>query len=148
MDKEIQIPFQVESKKDGIKNLPSKIEELKQTDEVVESDNKDFIYTYVLSTPTQKEQIDLTKYKKQFQDIFKTYFGTKLISLSIKKDRYTLTLNEEYKRGEKLRIGRLISDKTDLKKYAKRVAYNGGQDKSGQIFIIKKGDSSNVTDNK
>ncbi len=138
MDNQIQTPVKDTVTKDTIKNLPTKQAELKPKEQLTKSNNKDFTYTYILSTPTQKEQIDLTKYKKELQEIFKNYFGSKLISSIVTKDRYTLILNEVYTRGEKLRVGRLISANTDLKQYAKRVAYNGGQDKSGQIFIIKK----------
>ena len=149
MDNKNHIPFQTENiKEKSIKNLQTSEAKANSKDEVVKPDNKDFTYTYVLSTASQKKQIDLIKYKKQLQEIFKNYFGDKLISSTVKKDKYTLVLKDEYTKGEKIQVGKTISTKTDLNKYAKRVAYNGGQDKSGQIFVIQKKEQINATNTK
>ena len=102
------------------------------------TDDKGYTYCYILSTKEQKSAIDLTKHKTKLEKIIKGFFGDGLISVEFNKESYTLNLKEEFLISDKRRLGRLISDGSDLKQYVRTVAYNGGQDKSGQLFRIKK----------
>lgn len=104
---------------------------------VDDKENTQFSYTYVLSNATQEKEINLLDYKDAIEDIAKTYLHDKLINITIDKTSYTLVLNSNYEVGEKRRLGRLISQNTDLKKYVKKISYNNSQDKSGQLFILK-----------
>lgn len=97
----------------------------------------EFVYTYSLSNPIQIKEINLLDYKDSLQTVIKSYLDTKLIELHIDKSSYTLTLNKRFEVGEKRRLGRLISDNTELKKYVKKISYNNSQDKSGQLFVLK-----------
>src|SRR5574344_3075003 len=90
-----------------------------------------FVYTYSLSNPIQIKEINLLDYKDSLQTVIKSYLDNKLIELHIDKSSYTLTLNKRFEVGEKRRLGRLISDNTELKKYVKKISYNNSQDKSG-----------------
>ena len=101
-------------------------------------DDKEFTYTYVLSSPSQIEAINLLEYKDKLQTIIKDYFKDKLVSVLVDKMSYTLNLTSTFTVGEKRRLGRLISQNTDLKKYVKKIAYNNAQDSSGQLFVMKK----------
>ena len=105
---------------------------------VDDKEKEEFEYTYILSSATQIQAIDLLKYKAPLQTIIKDYFKEKLVKVVIDKISYTITLNTIYTVGEKRRLGRLISQKTDLKKYVRKIAYNNAQDSSGQLFILKK----------
>lgn len=104
---------------------------------VDDKENSQFSYTYVLSNATQEKEINLLDYKDALEDIAKTYLHDKLINITIDKTSYTLVLNSNFEVGEKRRLGRLISQNTDLKKYVKKISYNNSQDKSGQLFILK-----------
>ena len=115
--------------------------------EATKSENLEYIYCYILSTQEQRDSIDLTKYKTKLSKVIKEFFTTRLISIVIDKSTYTITLNEVFTIGDKRKLGRAISTNTDLKKYVRTVAYNGGSDKSGQLFRIKK-DSDNAVINK
>jgi len=97
-----------------------------------------YTYTYVLSTLKQREAIDLTKHKTKLQSIIKPYFGDRLISLSFDKESYTLQLKEPYEVADKRRLGRLISQGSDLKKHVFKVRYNNDESSSGQLFVLKK----------
>ncbi len=109
-----------------------------------------FTYTYVLSNPTQIKEIHLLDYKDALEDIVKTYLQDKLINITIDKSSYTLVLNVKLEVGDKRRLGRLISQNTDLKKYVRKISYNNSQDKSGQLFVLKKANKEvkNETANK
>ncbi len=104
---------------------------------VDDKENTQFSYTYVLSNATQIKEINLLDYKDALEDIAKTYLHDKLINITIDKTSYTLILKSNFEVGEKRRLGRLISQNTDLKKYVKKISYNNSQDKSGQLFILK-----------
>ncbi len=104
---------------------------------VDDKENTQFSYTYVLSNATQIKEINLLDYKDALEDIAKTYLHDKLINITIDKTSYTMLLKSNFEVGEKRRLGRLISQNTDLKKYVKKISYNNSQDKSGQLFILK-----------
>ena len=104
---------------------------------VDDKENTQFSYTYVLSNATQIKEINLLDYKDALEDIAKTYLHDKLINITIDKTSYTLILKSNFEVGEKRRLGRLISQNTDLKQYVKKISYNNSQDKSGQLFILK-----------
>ena len=104
---------------------------------VDDNETTQFSYTYVLSNPTQIKEINLLDYKDALEEIVKTYLQDKLINITIDKTSYTLILKSNFEVGEKRRLGRLISQNTDLKKYVKKISYNNSQDKSGQLFILK-----------
>ena len=104
---------------------------------VDDKENTQFSYTYVLSNATQIKEINLLDYKDALEDIAKTYLHDKLINITIDKTSYTLILKSNFEVGEKRRLGRLIPQNTDLKKYVKKISYNNSQDKSGQLFILK-----------
>ena len=72
------------------------------------------------------------------ENIIKEYLGAKLIEIQIDKTSYTLILNVKLEVGDKRRLGRLISQNTDLKKYVRKISYNNSQDTSGQLFVLKK----------
>ena len=95
-------------------------------------------YCYVLTTIEQRKAIKLTKHKAKLEKIIKAYFSDRLLSLTFTDDSYTLTLKDEFHIGEKRRLGRLISEGSDLHKYVKKVIYNGSQDTSGQLFRLQK----------
>ena len=105
---------------------------------VDDKENTQFSYTYVLSNATQIKEINLLDYKDALEDIAKTYLHDKLINITIDKTSYTLILKSNFEVGEKRRLGRLISQNTDLKKYVRKISYNNSQDKSGQLFVLKK----------
>lgn len=97
-----------------------------------------FIYTYTLSTPEQRKAIDLTQYKTQLQHVITQFFGERLLSVEIQAHNYTLHIKDEYKVADKRRLGRLISENTDLKQYVHKILYNNSQDTSGQLFRLMK----------
>ena len=99
-----------------------------------------FSYIYVLSNATQIKEINLLEYKDALENIIKEYLGTKLIEILIDKTSYTLILNVKLEVGDKRRLGRLISQNTDLKKYVRKISYNNSQDTSGQLFVLKRSD--------
>jgi hypothetical protein len=105
---------------------------------VDDNETTQFSYTYVLSNPTQIKEINLLDYKDALEEIVKTYLQDKLINISIDKSSYTMLLNSPLGVGDKRRLGRLISQNTDLKKYVRKISYNNSQDKSGQLFVLKK----------
>jgi len=101
--------------------------------------NTGYTYTYILSTVEQRKAIKLTEHKTKLDKIIKGFFGDRLISLEYADDSYTLRLKDEYSIGDKRRLGRLISEGSDLQKFVKRVIYNGAhKDISGQLFRLKK----------
>ena len=126
-----------------IKKLPPVSKTLTPTPVKTKVDDKDetksltFSYTYVLSNASQSKEINLLDYKEALETIIKNYLGTKVLEIIIDKTSYTLILNSPLKVGEKRRLGRLISQNTDLNKYVKKISYNNNQDKSGQLFILK-----------
>jgi hypothetical protein len=128
------------------KNLTTASQEIKQK-KVTKSGNIKHTYCYILSTQEQRDSIDLTKYKTKLSKVIKEFFTTRLVSIEIGKSTYTITLKELFTLGDKRKLGRVISDNTDLKQYVRTIAYNGGSDKSGQLFKIKK-DRDNAIINK
>jgi hypothetical protein len=102
------------------------------------SDDTGFIYTYILSTPQQRELIDLTQYKTQLQHVIRQFFGDRLFSVEFQAHSYTLHLRDAYQVADKRRLGRLISENTDLKQYVRKILYNNSQDTSGQLFRLMK----------
>ncbi len=127
------------------KTTPTTLKDTKQT-KSTKSDDTSYTYCYILSTQEQRDSIDLTNHKTKLTKVIKEFFTTRLLSLEIDKQSYTIKLNEVYTIGDKRRLGRTISTNTYLKKFVSTVAYNGGQDKSGQLFRIKK-DSDNAITN-
>lgn len=105
---------------------------------VDDNETPQYSYTYVLSNPTQIKEINLLDYKDALEEIVKTYLQDKLINITIDKSSYTMLLNLPLGVGDKRRLGRLISQNTDLKKYVRKISYNNSQDKSGQLFVLKK----------
>ena len=83
---------------------------------VDDNETTQFTYTYVLSNPTQIKEINLLDYKDALEEIVKTYLQDKLINITIDKSSYTIILNVKLEVGDKRRLGRLISQNTDLKK--------------------------------
>lgn len=116
------------------KNPPQTTKSTKQS----KSDDTGYTYCYILSTLEQRKAIDLTKHKSALEKIIKPFFGDRLISVVFDKESYTLTLKDEYQVSDKRRLGRLISEGSDLKKYVHKILYNGNQDISGQLFRLKK----------
>lgn len=102
------------------------------------SDDIGFIYTYILSTPQQRELIDLAQYKTQLQHVITQFFGERLLSVEFQAHSYTLHLRDAYQVADKRRLGRLISENTDLKQYVRKISYNNSQDTSGQLFRLMK----------
>jgi len=100
-------------------------------------DDTSYTYTYILSTLEQRKAIDVSKHKVKLEKIIKEFFGDRLISVKFDKESYTLHLKDEYEVADKRRLGRLISEGSDLKRYVRKVLYNGNQDSSGQLFRIK-----------
>ncbi len=96
------------------------------------------VYTYILTTKEQRKAIDLIKHKSKLEKIIKGFFGERLLSLTFTKESYTLNIKDEYTIGDKRRLGRLISEGSDLKKFVKKVIYNGNKDTSGQLFRLQK----------
>ena len=129
-----------------VKKIETATKEIKQK-KVSKSDNTKHTYCYILSTQEQRDSIDLTKYKTKLSKVIKEFFPSRLVSVEIEKSTYTITLNEVFSIGDKRKLGCAISDNTDLKKYVRTIAYNGGSDKSGQLFRIKK-ESDNAIINK
>lgn len=113
------------------------LQPVKET-KVDDNETTQFSYTYILSNPTQIKEINLLDYKDALEEIVKTYLQDKLISITIDKSSYTMILNVKLEVGDKRRIGKLISQNTELKKYVRKILYNNSQDKSGQLFILKK----------
>ena len=109
-----------------------------KTTPTAESEDTCYTYCYILSTVEQRKAIDLLKHKIVLEKIIKEFFQERLISIVIDKESYTLNLKDEYEVADKRRLGRVISDKSDLKQYVRRVAYNNNQDSSGQLFRLKK----------
>ena len=105
---------------------------------VDDNETTQFSYTYVLSNPTQIKEINLLDYKEPLENIIKEYLQVKLVEVKIEKSSYTMILNVKLEVGDKRRLGRLISQNTDLKKYVRKISYNNSQDKSGQLFVLKK----------
>ena len=114
------------------KNPSQTINPLKKS----QSDDTGYTYCYILSTLEQRKAIDLTKHKTKLESIIKTFFGDRLISVEFDKESYTLNLKDEYEVSDKRRLGRLISEGSDLKQYVRKVVYNGNQDISGQLFRL------------
>ncbi len=112
----------------------------------VKPDDNVFTYHYILSTPEQREAIDLTKHKAKLQEIITGFFSKRLISLEIQKDGYILTLKDSFPVGDKRMLGRLISTNSGLKQYVRTVSYNNKQDSSGQLFKFKKPDSNKTAE--
>jgi hypothetical protein len=102
------------------------------------SDDIGFIYTYILSTPQQRELIDLAQYKTQLQHVITQFFEERLLSVEFQAHSYTLHLRDAYQVADKRRLGRLISENTDLKQYVRKILYNNSQDTSGQLFRLMK----------
>ena len=102
------------------------------------SDDTGFVYTYILSTPEQRKAIDLTQYKTQLQHVITQFFAERLLSVEFQANSYTLHLRDAYKVADKRRLGRLISENTDLKQYVRKILYNNSQDTSGQLFRLMK----------
>ncbi len=113
------------------------IQTLEKT-KVDDNETMQFSYTYVLSNPTQIKEINLLDYKEPLENIIKEYLQVKLVEVKIEKSSYTMILNVKLEVGDKRRLGRLISQNTDLKKYVRKISYNNSQDKSGQLFVLKK----------
>ncbi len=103
-------------------------------------------YSYILTTIEQRKAIKITQHKSKLEKIIKSFFTDRLLNIKFTDDGYTLTLKDEFLIGEKRRLGRLISEGSDLHKFVKKVIYNGTQDTSGQLFRIQK--SSELTDEK
>lgn len=102
-------------------------------------DDIGYTYCYVLTTKSQKDEIQLTKHSKKLEGIIKSFFLDRLIAVSFTDDSYTLQLKDEFSIGEKRKLGRNISQNSDLHKFAKRILYNGeSKDISGQLFRLKK----------
>lgn len=126
-----------------IKKSTSSSKEVKPTVEKTKVDDKEntqFSYTYILSNATQMKEINLIEYKDALQTIIKDYLKDKLLDITIEKTSYTMKLNVKLEVGDKRRLGRLISQNTDLKKYVRKISYNNSQDTSGQLFVLKKSD--------
>jgi len=102
------------------------------------SDDIEYSYCYVLTTLEQKKAIKLSKHKAKLEKIIKGFFGDRLIAVTFTDDSYRLNLKDEYSIGDKRRLGRLISEGSDLQKFVKKVIYNGQKDTSGQLFRIQK----------
>ena len=116
-----------------IKNPPQTTKSTKQS----KSDDTQYHYCYILSTLQQRKAIDLTKHKPKLEKIIKDFFRDRLLSVVFDKESYTLNLKDEYEVADKRRLGRLISEGSDLKQFVHKVIYNGNQDTSGQLFRIK-----------
>ncbi len=127
------------------KTTPTTLKDTKQT-KSTKSDDTSYTYCYILSTQEQRDSIDLTKHKTKLTKVIKEFFTTRLLSLEVDKQSYTIKLNEVYTIGDKRKLGRTISTNTDLKKFVRTIEYNGKKDKSGQLFRIKK-DSDNAITN-
>lgn len=97
-----------------------------------------FVYTYILSTLEQRKAIDLTKHKTKVEKVITDFFGDRLLSVEFQAHSYTLHLKNEYQAADKRRLGRLISENTDLKQYVHKILYNNSQDTSGQLFRLMK----------
>ncbi|RLA82656.1 MAG: hypothetical protein DRG78_06620 [Epsilonproteobacteria bacterium] len=121
-----------------IKKVITKVSSSTKKVKDTKTSNTGYSYCYILSTKEQRELIDLTKHKTKLQKIIKDFFGDKLESVEFTKESYTLKLKDEFLIANRRRLGRLISDGSNLKQYVRTVSYNGGQDKSGQLFRIKK----------
>lgn len=122
-------------KKSVVENKKVK-QEIQKTN-VDDNKNTIFLYTYILSNPTQIKEINLLDYKDSLETVIKSYLDNKLIDLQIDKSSYILNLNTKLEVGAKRRLGRLISQNTELKKYVRKISYNNSQDKSGQLFVLK-----------
>jgi len=97
-----------------------------------------YVFRYILSTKEQREKINLLKSKPALEKLFKSYFDKRLLSVEILIDSYTLSLTDEFKVGEKRMLGRQVGLIDDMKRHAKKVYYNNGQDFSTQLFKLKK----------
>ncbi|MCT7405240.1 hypothetical protein [Aliarcobacter cryaerophilus] len=122
-------------KKSVVENKKVK-QEIEKTN-VDDNKNTIFLYTYILSNPTQIKEINLLDYKDSLETVIKSYLDNKLIDLQIDKSSYILNLNTKLEVGAKRRLGRLISQNTELKKHVRKISYNNSQDKSGQLFVLK-----------
>ena len=58
--------------------------------------------------------------------------------MKIESDSYSLELTDEFKVGEKRMLGRQVGAIDDMKKHAKIIYYNNGQDHSTQLFKLVK----------
>lgn len=119
------------------KNIPEQAN-IPDKPQTLNSDDKSYTYTYILTTLKQREKINLEKHKPKLEKIIKEFFGSNLVSVTIHKDRYTLKLKNEFDIGAKRKLGRLISENSGLKQYVNTVIYNGNKDTSGQLFRLKK----------
>ena len=97
-------------------------------------EKKEYKYCYILCTEHQCNNINLLEYKAKIQGIFKEFFKEKYKSSIIKPDRYVLKLHSEFTIGEKMMLGREVSEKSGLSDFVYRFAYNNETDKSGQLF--------------
>ena len=95
-------------------------------------------YHYTLVTSEQKKVIDLLKVKNELEKLFKSFFSNRLLSIEIEEHSYTISLTDEFKVGEKRMLGRQVGLIDDMKRHAKKVFYNNGQDFSTQLFKLKK----------
>jgi len=102
------------------------------------TDDARHVYRYILSTKNQREKIDLRKSKIKLEKLFQSYFDKRLLSVKIEVDSYTLSLTDEFKVGEKRMLGRQVGVIDDMKKHAKIIYYNNGQDHSTQLFKLVK----------
>lgn len=118
------------------KPTPSSAKPPQTTPETKTSETGDTTHTYcyILVTPRQKKDIDLLKSKSKLEKLFKSFFTTRLLSVKIESDRYTLELTDEFKVGEKRMLGRQVGAIDDMKQFAKKVYYNNGADFSTQLF--------------
>jgi len=137
-----QDTFKVASQEPKTKNSPTTTKPQKKS----KPDDTGYSYCYVLTTLEQKKAIKLTQHKTKLDKIIKQFFWDRLIAVTYTDDSYTLQLKDEYSIGDKRRLGRLISEGSDLQKFVKKVIYNGQKDTSGQLFRIQK--SSEVRDEK
>lgn len=126
------------------KNPPSTTKSTKQS----KSNDRGYSYCYILSTLEQRKAIDLTKHKTKLEKIMKQFFGDRLLSITFDKESYTLTLKDKYEVSDKRRLGRLISEGSDLKQYVHKILYNGNQDTSGQLFRLKKPSDTGIKNEK
>lgn len=136
-------PLKVDTTKEPLIATPEDVKTLKlssttKPQKKSKSDDIGYTYCYVLTTKEQKNAIQLTKHSAKLEKIIRGFFGDRLIAVTFTDDSYTLELKDEYSIGDKRRLGRLISEGSDLQKFVKKVIYNGQKDTSGQLFRIQK----------
>ena len=97
-----------------------------------------FEYHYELSTKTQKENINLTKFEVPLQTTIQNFFSEEdLIELTVTTDGYILRLKNEFNNKEKRALGKKIAKINGLKENVNHYIYNKGKGKSGQLFKFK-----------